>query len=104
MLLSIIVIALLIKCKRRNLAGTLSAPQDIPPQPIEIPQESLLTDQVKLFYDDSANDTVNNYITDNNLRRTYRYMYHKIPRYHRMPVLFIFGIKFGRKGQNTLSK
>ena len=27
---------------------------------------------------------------------SYRYMYHKIPRYHRIPVVFIFSIKFGR--------
>ena len=32
----------------------------------------------------------------------YRYMYHKIPRYHRIPVVFIFSIKFGRNVQNTL--
>ena len=45
-LLIIVLVGLLIKCKRRNLAGKLPAPHDNPPASVKPPQELFLNDQV----------------------------------------------------------
>ena len=45
-LLIIVFVGLLIKCKRRNLAGKLSASHDNPPGSVKPSQEFFLNDQV----------------------------------------------------------